>query len=130
MFGRTRILEGGGSGLNSLGALLALQKHLKHDPNDYSTLPLSSPFSTIHSAVYTLLWSYMYTQQGSRRVRWLPAKAAVEGANNPCQRDPFIKLGHGWLGCLHLASHWSCGCCKIKLEDGPSLPPPPPSSHI
>lgn len=48
MFGRTRGLQGGGSGLNSRGALLALQKHLKHDPNDYTALPLQSPFSRIH----------------------------------------------------------------------------------
>ncbi len=40
MFGRTGGLQGGGSGLNSLGALLALQKHLKRDPNDYTALPL------------------------------------------------------------------------------------------
>lgn len=28
-------LQSDGSGLNSLGALLALQKHLKHELNDY-----------------------------------------------------------------------------------------------
>lgn len=33
-------------------------------------------------------------------------KAAVEGASNPSQREPFIKLvDGGWLGCLQLTSH-------------------------
>lgn len=56
MFGRTEGLEGGGSRLNSLGALLALQKHLKHDPNDYNALPLQSPFSRIHSGVESCVY--------------------------------------------------------------------------
>lgn len=65
MFGRARGLEGGGLGLNSLGALLALQKHLKHDPNDYTALPLHSPFSRIHSGmescVYFAVVIHVYT---------------------------------------------------------------------
>lgn len=64
MFDRAGGLEGGGLGLKTLDALLALQKHLKHDPNDYTALPLHSPFSRIHSGMESCvyLWSYMYTQ--------------------------------------------------------------------
>lgn len=82
MFGRmgrggwAECLQGGGSGLNSLGALLVLQKDPKHDPNDYTATPLHFPDSTRGwKAVYTLLWSYMYTLQSLRS--WLIAKAAV-----------------------------------------------------
>lgn len=61
-------LQGGGSGLNSLGAaLLALQKHLKHDPNDYTALPLQSPFSRIHwgveSCVYFAVVIHVHTAE-------------------------------------------------------------------
>lgn len=110
---------GGGVGLKSVGTLLALQKHFKHDPNDYPP-PFQSLFSSIHWRVEEALYTFAVVIHvyivGSEEGALADCKGCGEGgggASNPSQRDPFINLGHGWPGCLQQASHWSCGCYKI-----------------
>lgn len=115
---------GGGPGLNSLDALLALQQHLKRGPRHYADLPLLSLISRIHwrmeGSVYFAVVEKP-TQPCSRRMVWLQ-NLRWRGLNNSSQRDPFVKLGHEWHGCLQLTSHRSCGCYMKQLEALPLLP--------
>lgn len=101
-----------------MNTLLTLQRHIKHDPNDYTCQPppLPLPFK-VHFPASTGEWKALYTFAVVINVyiEGFEEGALKEGggSSNPSQKDPFISLGHGWLGCLHQTSHWSCGCYKI-----------------